>query len=117
MSLRLALAKERKATINEETWRKALGAHPDLAPAYEAAKADYLENAMRRLSNSRRLNYLCWLIERRHPDLFTKPSAASQAAHQESELPGLADEILERARAIARERAAAAGAAPHGNAR
>jgi hypothetical protein len=71
--LKHALAAEGDSKINVDTWKKALVAHPEFRGPYEAGKGKFLEYAMRRLAAAEDLKFLCWLLERRHSDLFSKP--------------------------------------------
>ena len=98
LTLALALAAEGNSTINVETWKKALGAHPEFSPLYEAGKGKFLERATRRLAESDQLKHLCWLLERRHPDLFRKPADVVVNNDVRVELPA---DLLERARDLA----------------
>lgn len=95
--MRLALAAEQAATVNEETWKKALAAHPELQTPYEAGKALFLAEATRRLAQSEELANLRWLLERRHSDLFAKrePDFVANVS------VGLPPEVVERARKLA----------------
>lgn len=102
MPLSLALAAEANSKVNEETWKKALAAHPELSPHYEAARGKFLEHSMRRLAVSEELSNLRWLLERRHSDLFPRPSEALVNVNNSTHISGLPDDVLERARVIAR---------------
>jgi len=73
LTLALALAAEEQDKINVETWKKALQAHPEFSPRYEAGKGKFLEWATQRLAESKDLANLRWLLERRHADLFARP--------------------------------------------
>jgi hypothetical protein len=77
ITLKLALAAENNSKINEETWKKALAAHPEFYPHYEGAKGKFLAESMEKLAAAKDLKFLCWLLERRHSDLFAKPSDIS----------------------------------------
>lgn len=72
--LQEALAAEADPKINLETWKKALAAHPELSPPYEAAKGKFLDYAMRKLKDSEKLEHLIFLLRTRRPDLFALPS-------------------------------------------
>jgi hypothetical protein len=97
LTLKLSLAAENHEKINEETWKKAIAAHPEFSPHYEAAKGKFLEGAMRRLAASEELAHLKWLLERRHSDLFGRPPEQSVCVtnNVSVELPA---DVLERAR-------------------
>lgn len=101
LTLKLALAAENCATVNEETWKKALAAHPEFSPHYEAAKGKFLELSMVRLAKAEDLKYLCWLLERRHSDLFAKPEAAPIVNVNQSVAVGIPSDVIERARELA----------------
>lgn len=99
MPLKLALATEGNAKINEETWKKALKAHSNFPPIYEAAKGKFLDEAMRKLEEAEDLKYVCWLLERRHSDLFARPEPA--AVVNVSQSVGIPADVIERARELA----------------
>jgi len=101
LTLKLALAAENKATINEETWKKALQAHPEFSPHYEAGKGKFLDRATQRLAASKELGNLKWLLERRFPDLFAKPDPAPVQVNNTNvfELPA---DVVERARELSK---------------
>ena len=101
-TLSLALAAECHPQINEESWKKTLQRHPELSPHYEAAKGQFLDAAMRRLAESDDLKYLCWLLERRHSELFHKPEPAAAVVNV-SQHVGIPEDVLARARQIASE--------------
>lgn len=103
--LQEALAAEGNPTINLETWKKALAAHPELSPPYDAAKGKFLEFAMVKLRDSRNLKFLCFLLRTRRPDLFAEPAAVSVNVSQQTTIAGLGEDVLERLRAAARENA------------
>lgn len=105
LTLKLALAAERCQTVNEETWKKALQSHAEFVPVYEAGKAKFLELATWRLAESEDLANLRWLLERRHADLFARPAAVNVSVNTETHIAGLSDDVLERARVIARTEA------------
>lgn len=96
-----ALAAEGNAKINLETWKKALAAHPEFSPRWQAAKGKFLDRATKRLAESKKLSYLCWLLERRHADLFARPAPVSVSVNNTNivELPA---EVIERARELAK---------------
>lgn len=100
LTLRLALAAESNPKINEETWKKALSAHPEFYPHYQAAKGKFLAQAMDRLAQASDLKHLCWLLERRHSDLFARPAELAVNVHNQvsvsSETRTLTDAELER---------------------
>jgi hypothetical protein len=100
-TLKLALAAECVATINEETWKKALKAHPEFYPHYEGARGKFIEAACRRLAADEDTKYLCWLLERRHGDLFHK-SDPPPAVVNVSQHVGIPADVLERAREVAK---------------
>lgn len=75
-TLALALAAENCGTVNLDTWKKALKAHPEFSPQYEAAKGKFLEWATVRLAEAKDLVNLRWLLERRYSDLFSRPDIA-----------------------------------------
>jgi hypothetical protein len=95
-----ALAAEGSPTINLETWKKALAAHPELSPPYEAAKGKFLEFAMCKLRDHKNLKFLCFLLRTRRADLFSG-SAGSNGHQGESSGNGIPDDVLERARQYA----------------
>lgn len=105
LTLKLALAAECCATINEETWKKALQAHPEFSPHYEAGKGKFLDAAMLRLAQSKETADLKWLLERRHADLFARPAEVSVSVNNTTTVSGLPDDILQRAQIIARSEA------------
>lgn len=97
-----ALASECNPKINVETWKKALAAHPELSPHYEAAKGKFLEDAMRRLASEEDAKHLEWLLERRYPELFARrgPDVAVSVSNNVS--LAIPSDVLERAREIAK---------------
>lgn len=102
LTLELALAAENKEGINLECWHKALQRHPDLSTHYAAGKGQFLDYATKRLAGGETAD-LRWLLERRHPDLFAKPSeqpSVHVSNHTTIQLP---EELLERARELAKE--------------
>lgn len=101
-TLTLALAAEGHGKVNEETWKKALQSHREFSPHYEQGKGKFLAGAMERLQKSKDLKFLCWLLERRHADLFARPAAVSVAVNNTNviELPR---EVIERARELSKE--------------
>lgn len=101
------MAAENNLKINEETWKKALAAHPELSPHYEAAKGKFLDDSMQKLAASKSLKFLCWLLERRHSDLFARPAEVSLSVNNTTNISGLSNDVLEQARAIARAEALA----------
>ena len=109
----MALAVEGVATINLETWKKALAAHPELSPHYTQAKGKFLVYATGRLAHHPDPKFLCWLLERRHSDLFHKPDGdtinLSATANANAGLP---PDVVELARQIAAGEAAAAKTVP-----
>jgi len=102
MPLSVALAAEGNPTINEETWKKALAAHPGLCPTFDAAKGKFLEESMRRLIDAEDLKHLCWLLERRYSEYFRKPDPPAAVVNVSTQISGLPDDVLERARIIAK---------------
>lgn len=109
LTLALALAAENNGKINDETWKKALQAHPEFSPHYEAGKGKFLDKAIKRIAAEKNTKYLCWLLERRHPDLFARhdtdvASGAGTTVHvSQSVAVGIPADVLERARELARE--------------
>jgi hypothetical protein len=101
LTLKLALSAENSATVNEETWKKALQSHPEFSPHYEAGKGKFLDWATERLSRSRENADLKWLLERRHADLFARPAEVSVSVNNTTNIQGLPDDVLERARKLA----------------
>lgn len=101
LTLKLALAAENNDKINEETWKKALAAHPEFSPHYEAAKGKFLEQSMARLQSSKDLKYLCWLLERRHTDLFARPAPVEVQVNN-TNIIALPEDVIERAREISK---------------
>lgn len=97
-----ALAAEGNPTINLETWKKALSAHPELSPPYEAAKGKFLEFAMRKLRDSDKLEHLIFLLRTRRADLFALPAPVAVSVRQTTHIASLPDDVLERARVLAR---------------
>lgn len=102
-----ALAAEGNDKINLETWKKALQAHPEFSPHYAAAKGKFLDTAMERLIE---LDQIQWLLERRRPDLFARPAAVAVSVNNTTNIVGLPDDVLERARKLARDEAKPTGA-------
>ncbi|HVX56963.1 MAG TPA: hypothetical protein VHA37_04475 [Candidatus Saccharimonadales bacterium] len=106
LTLALALAAENNPTVNEETWKKALQAHPEFSPHYEAGKGKFLDRAVQRLSQHDDAKFLCWLLERRHSDLFARPASvdikvgatASAGASADAGIPA---DVVQRSREIA----------------
>lgn len=109
LTLSLSLAAENRATVNEETWKKALQAHPEFSPHYDAGKGKFLDKAIRRIAAEKNTKYLCWLLERRHPDLFARhdsdvAAGSGTTVHvSQSVAVGIPADVLERARDLARE--------------
>jgi len=99
--LREALATEANPTINLETWKKALAAHPELSPQYDAAKGKFLELAMRRLASEEDAKHLEWLLERRYPELFAKRGPDVAVSVSNSVSVSIPADVIERAREIA----------------
>jgi hypothetical protein len=54
---------------------------------------------------SKELANLKWLLERRFPDLFARPAEVSVSVNNTTNISGLADDVLEQARIIARSEA------------
>ena len=102
LTLALALAAETSATINVETWKKALQTHPEFSPHYEAGKGKFLDWATHKIVTRGEFADLRWLIERRHADLFARPAEVSVSVNNTTNISGLPDDILERARTAAR---------------
>lgn len=103
MPLTMALAAESNAKINEETWKKALAAHPELSPHYEAARGKFLERSMQRLVDSEELSNLRWLLERRYSGLFPRPAALDiEVNANASASAGIPEDVLRRAQEISR---------------
>lgn len=103
LTLRLALAAEQNDKVNEETWKKALAAHPEFSPLYEAAKGKFLDVATQRLAKSADLYNLRWLLERRHADLFARPAEVSVSVENNVAV-SIPDDVIQRARQIAKEK-------------
>lgn len=101
LTLKLALVAENKLTVNEETWKKALAAHPEFSPLYEAGKGKFLDMATQRLAKSGELQNLRWLLERRFPDLFARPAEVSVSVENNVSVELPAD-VVERARQISK---------------
>lgn len=97
LTLKLALAAEDCPTVNEETWKKALAAHVEFSPHYEAGRGKFLELATRRLAKSKDLANLRWLLARRHSDLFGE--SPEVVVNNNIELPA---DVIELARQHAR---------------
>lgn len=94
-----ALAAEANPKINLDNWKKTLRRHPQLSLHYQAARGLFLELSMRRLAESKDLRHLCWLLERRYPELFRKPPDQSIASVAVSSTKDLSDaELLAIAR-------------------
>jgi hypothetical protein len=72
MPLKMALEAEAQPKINVETWHKAIQGSETFRAVYDAGRAQFLDAAMARLAAADELKYLCWLLERRHSDLFAK---------------------------------------------
>ena len=103
LTLDLALAAEGVSTINVETWKKALKAHPEFSPLYQAAKGKFLDMAVMRLVLSNELQNLRWVLERRHYDLFSRPRDDGRGLGEQSGgTSALPEDLLERARELAR---------------
>ena len=103
LTLELALAAEASETVNLETWKKALAAHPDLSPLYQAGKGKFLAAATLRLEQSDELANLRWLMERRYWSLFARRDP-DFALEVKVEIPA---DVLARARNLARQGKAA----------
>lgn len=103
MPLHMALETEGNRKVNPSTWQKALKAHPEFRPIYTACKGKFLDYAMRKLAESEELKHLCWLIERRHSDLFARPEPAPAVVNvsQSNTVVSLPDDVVQRAREIA----------------
>lgn len=105
MPLKQALQAEGHKQINEGSWKMALKRHPEMLPHYESAKATFLDRAMRRLAEADQLKYLCWLLERRHPDLFARPAASEGSTtvnvNQTNHNVAIPADVLQRAKEIA----------------
>lgn len=102
LTLELALAAENRAEVNLENWHKTLQRHPELSTQYAAGKAQFLDYATGRLATGEAAD-LKWLLERRHPDLFVKPSELPTV--QVNTTVQLPEEVLERARELAKSQA------------
>lgn len=106
LTLDLALAAEGVETINVETWKKALKAHPEFSPLYQAAKGKFLDYAVMRLTASNDLHNLRWILERRHFDLFSRPRDDGRGQGEQSGgTTALPEDLLERARELAKTNA------------
>lgn len=102
MPLRMALETEANPKINEDTWKKALKAHPNFSPHYQAARGKFLDASMRRLEEADDLKHLVWLLERRHSDLFGKREPETQVnVTNQVAIPA---DVLARAKEIANEK-------------
>ena len=75
--LKWALAAIGKREVNEDTWKKALKAHPEFSPQYSAAKGKFLVSAVLRLVRHDDAKHLEWVLARRHSDLFGGPADSS----------------------------------------
>ena len=102
LTLVLALSLERNNHINADSWAKAIKRNPLFLPPYSAAKADFLERALQRLAESQDLANLRWLLERRHSDLFARPSDTTINVSQS--IVGIPDDVLAKARDYAKSR-------------
>jgi hypothetical protein len=112
LTLELALATEGVATVNVETWKKAIKAHPEFYPHYQEAKGKFLEMAMRRLAESDELTHLKWLLERRFFDLFGRPESQAGTGNitgsasvtvNNTVAVGIPEDVMERSREIMAE--------------
>jgi len=101
LTLALALAAEEQDKINVETWKKALQAHPEFSPRYEAGKGKFLEWATQRLAESKDLANLRWLLERRHAGLFARPDLQLELRGSASVNVSIPEPVLQRALEIA----------------
>ena len=101
LTLKLALAAENKLTVNEETWKKALAAHPEFSPHYEAGKGKFLDWATERLAKSSELQNIRWLLERRFPELFARPAEVSVNVENNVSV-AIPDDVVRRARELAK---------------
>ncbi len=95
LSLQLALAAEDHPDITEAIWSQAVKRNPRLASAPETAKAKFCEEAVRRLANHEDNKWLCWLLERRYADLFSR---SGDTANNAQTVAGIPEDIMERAR-------------------
>jgi hypothetical protein len=104
MPLKDALALENNSQINPDSWHKALQRKPQFVHPFEAAKADFLEKALTRLSESEDLANLRWLLERRYPELFARPAQTQVNVNQTNQptIVGLPNDILARVREYAK---------------
>ncbi len=101
LTLSLALAAEDCPAVNVENWNKTLQRHKELSTHYEAGKGQFLDMATERLVASEELANLRWLLERRFPDLFSKPEpGVTVNASVNLAIP---PDVVERAREIAAE--------------
>ena len=100
--LNLALLSENNPFINEGSWKMAIKRNPKFVTPYHAAKATFLEKAVRRLAEADDLRWLTWLLERRHSDLFARQPDTSINVQQS--IIGLPDDVLARARDYAKNR-------------
>lgn len=112
LTLQLALAAENKPTINIDTWKKALVAHPEFSPHYEAGKGKFLDLATLRLAKSKETADLKWLLERRYAHLFARPAEVTVEVNSTTTVSGLPDDVLEQARIVARSQAKGQPAGP-----
>lgn len=99
-----ALAAERNEKVNIETWKKALQSNPEFSPHWAGARGKFLADSMAKLAGAKNLKFLCWILERRHSDLFAKrdgkPSDVTPDERERStEIP---EDILQRAHQLAK---------------
>lgn len=102
-----ALSAEANPKINIETWKKAMASNGELSPHWQAAKGKFVDWATKKLATSKQLKFLCWLLERRYPSDFAKPASVSVSVNNTTNISGVPDDVLGRARDIARAEAAA----------
>ena len=102
LTLQLALAAEHDPCINCDSWEKAIKRNAEFVAPYAAAKADFLQKALSRLAEAQDLANLRWLLERRHSDLFARPSDTTINVSQS--IVGIPDDVLAKAREYAKSR-------------
>jgi hypothetical protein len=101
LTLEQSLAAEEVSTINLETWKKCLQAHPEFSPHYEAAKGKFLDVATRRLAEAQDLKFLTWLLERRYSKMFARPAENDITVNATANATaGIPADLVERARAV-----------------
>ncbi|HEY1788582.1 MAG TPA: hypothetical protein VGJ73_10525 [Verrucomicrobiae bacterium] len=98
--LSLALAGEGMEPAAYEKHRER---YPELFILQEKARREFLESAIEQLLSGERLQAnVCWLLERRYPELFVRP--ADTNIHVTQQIIGVPDEVLQRARSYAKKK-------------